>query len=84
MSGCRDLLFHVQEQHFTLTQIQAALEELNLRFCGFEFWDGTILKAFSAQNSAPDAALDLSAWDQFEQKNPHTFSAMYQFWCENE
>jgi SAM-dependent methyltransferase/tetratricopeptide (TPR) repeat protein len=84
MSGCRDLLFHVQEQHFTLPEIQVALEKLNLSFCGFDFRDGTILKAFSAQNPAPDAALDLAAWDQFEQENPDIFSTMYQFWCENE
>lgn len=84
MSGCRDLLFHVQEQLFTLPEIQAALDKLNLRFCGFDFKDATILKAFSAQNPAPDAALDLAVWDQFEQENPNIFSTMYQFWCENE
>ena len=83
MSGCRDLLFHVQEQHFTLPEIQAALDNLNLRFCGFDFSDATTLKAFSEQNTDPNAALDLAVWDQFEQANPHVFSTMYQFWCEN-
>lgn len=84
MSGCRDLLFHVQEHQFTLPEIRMALDELNLRFCGFDFGDVTILNAFSAQNPAPGASLDLAAWDHFEQANPHIFSGMYQFWCENE
>lgn len=84
MSGCRDLLFHVQEQQFTLPEIQSALDELNLRFCGFDFGDASILNAFSAQNPAPGATLDLTVWDLFEQANPRTFSGMYQFWCEYE
>ena len=82
MSGCRDLLFHVQEQQFTLPEIQAALDDLELRFCGFDLADTSVVKAFSAQNSAPEALLDLDAWDQFEQANPHAFAGMYQFWCE--
>jgi hypothetical protein len=43
-----------------------------------------IVVAFSAERPAPDAALDLAVWDQFEQANPHIFSTMCQFWCENE
>ena len=36
MSNLRDLLFHVQEHRFTITQIQKCLSELGLKFCGFE------------------------------------------------
>jgi SAM-dependent methyltransferase len=39
LSGCRDLLFHVQEQRFTLPRIAAILAELDLRFVGFEWAD---------------------------------------------
>ena len=68
MSGCRDLLFHVQEHRFTLPQIGAMLDELGLAFLGFELADGSA------------RALDLRQWHQFEQEHPDTFSRMYQFW----
>lgn len=25
---------------------------------------------------------DLGAWGAYEQRHPHSFRAMYQFWCE--
>lgn len=83
MSGCRDLLFHVQEQQFTLPEIQSALADLGLRFCGFDLADGAAAKAFSAENAGHEALLDLEKWDEFEQANPHVFAGMYQFWCEH-
>ena len=82
MSGCRDLLFHVQEQQFTLPQIQEALDKLDLTFCGFDLADASPQQAFSAQYSAPDALRNLEMWDTFEQDNPNIFVGMYQFWCE--
>ena len=36
-SGCRDLLFHVNERRSTIPQIRCFLEEQNLRFLGFLF-----------------------------------------------
>ena len=36
LSEVRDLLFHVQEHHFTLPKIQKCLDKLGLKFCGFE------------------------------------------------
>ena len=68
MSGCRDLLFHVQEHRYTLPQIGAMLEELRLAFLGFELADGSA------------RALDLGHWHRHEQSNPDTFSRMYEFW----
>lgn len=82
MSGCRDLLFHVQEQHFTLPQIQSALGELDLQFCGFDPADTSILRRFAAEYPDTGALLNLDNWDRFERANPGVFSAMYQFWCE--
>ena len=35
-SGCRDLLFHVQEHRFTIPQIAAFLAENDLAFVGFD------------------------------------------------
>ena len=36
LSTMRDLIFHVQEHRFTLPQIKGCLDELGLKFCGFE------------------------------------------------
>ncbi len=73
MSGCRDLLFHVEEHSFSLPDIAAMLERLGLRFLGFELADGG---AAAARNPAHD----LAGWHRFEQDHPDTFARMYQFW----
>jgi SAM-dependent methyltransferase len=76
-SGCRDLLFHVQEHNFTLPQIEAMLARLGLRFLGFEFPDsGETLARFRGQ--FPEETL--GNWHAYEQQYPDTFGRMYQFW----
>ncbi|MDC0056813.1 tetratricopeptide repeat protein [Alphaproteobacteria bacterium] len=82
LSACRDLLFHVQENRFTLPQIEAALNDLNLRFLGFEFRRSWIRRSFSELYPDKDALTSLSLWHQFEIKNPRTFRGMYQFWVQ--
>jgi hypothetical protein len=77
MSGCRDLLFHVQEHRFELPQVKAMIGELGLRFAGFEFADSGMTLARYAKDP-----LDLDAWHAFEQVHPDTFARMYQFWVE--
>ena len=81
LSACRDLLFHVQENRFTLPQIEAALNDLDLRFLGFELKQSWIV-SFSEFYPEKDALTSLSLWHQFELKNPGTFSRMYQFWVQ--
>jgi SAM-dependent methyltransferase len=79
MSGCRDLMFHVQETCFTLPQIEAMLGRLGLRFLGFEFPDsGQILARYRARYADP---LDLKSWHRFEREFPDSFARMYQFWA---
>ncbi len=79
VSGCRDLMFHVQETCFTLPQIEAMLGRLGLRFLGFEFPDsGQILQRFAARYADP---LDLQSWHRFESEFPDSFARMYQFWA---
>ena len=75
MSGCRDLLFHVQEHRFTLPQIKDMIAALGLRFAGFEFADSGM--TFARYSKDP---LDLDAWHAFENEHPDTFARMYQFW----
>ena len=80
LSELRDLLFHVKEHQFTITEIEHMLTKLKLDFCGFES-DGA-LNTFISQNPSPDGLYNLSAWSAFENQNLDIFSGMYQFWCQ--
>lgn len=82
LSECRDLLFHVQEHRFTLTQINNALHALNLRFLGFEHRDWAVITRFKQIHPDPDALTSLPMWHKFETENPQAFSSMYQFWVQ--
>ena len=80
LNGCRDLLMHVQEHQFTLPRIAECLDELGLRFLGMEVPADT-KRRFGEMFGNDGAAVDLEAWDQFEEKYPSTFINMYSFWC---
>ncbi len=80
MEECRDLLFHVQEHHFTLPRIASILDELGLDFLGFEGLPPQVEAAFRSAFPDPGARRSLEAWDRFEHAHPRTFSGMYQFW----
>ena len=80
LSTLRDLIFHVQEHRFTLPQIINYLDEVGLKFCGFEDMDiVSQLKEFHGEGSD---ICDLMSWPEFEESNPHAFAGMYQFWCQ--
>jgi 2-polyprenyl-3-methyl-5-hydroxy-6-metoxy-1,4-benzoquinol methylase len=78
-SECRDLLFHVQEQAFTLPRIARALDDLGLAFMGFVL-EPAVLRRYREANAEDPAAADLARWDAFERADPATFLGMYQFW----
>ena len=80
LSCYRDLLFHVQEHRFTISQIQSCLKTLNLTFSGFE--TTRFVQTFRESNSDDEDLYDLSKWRIYEQQNPSTFGGMYQFWCQ--
>ena len=80
LSMLRDLIFHVQEHRFTLPQIKNFLDELGLKFCGFEVQD--IDSRFREFHGEASDIYDLVLWHQFEERNPQAFSGMYQFWCQ--
>jgi SAM-dependent methyltransferase len=81
ISECRDLLFHVQEQQFTLPEIASFLEEHKLQLIGFEMHPAIAVKYRSRFPDDP-AMTDLGSWELFERENPATFVAMYQFWIQ--
>lgn len=81
LSGCRDLLFHVQEHRMTLPMISDYLNKRRLKFLGFEM-DHSAIRAYQGQFPDDKAAINLSNWNKFEQENPDTFQGMYQFWVQ--
>jgi SAM-dependent methyltransferase len=80
LSTLRDLIFHVQEHRFTLPQIQNCLDELGLKFCGFENTDA--ISNFREFHGKEVDIYELEIWHQYEERNPQTFAGMYQFWCQ--
>jgi hypothetical protein len=81
VSGCRDLLFHVQEHRLGIPQIKKFLDSEGLAFIGFEL-DVNALQDYRARNPHDVAMTNLECWDAFERDRPETFAAMYQFWCQ--
>lgn len=79
ISSCRDLLFHVQEHHVALAEIEVFLEENDTTFLGFDVAAG-ILQSYRTRFPNDRAATNLAQWQAFERENPETFVGMYQFW----
>lgn len=81
LSGCRDLIFHVQEHRFTIEEIENALKELGLTFDGFNLDNASMTQQYRAAYPDDPQMKNLTHWHQFEQNNPDSFRGMYQFWC---
>jgi Flp pilus assembly protein TadD/2-polyprenyl-3-methyl-5-hydroxy-6-metoxy-1,4-benzoquinol methylase len=81
LSACRDLLFHVQEQHMTLAEIARFTQSHNLRLLGFEL-DDAVLAAYRKRFPQDRAATDLACWEAFEADHPGLFGGMYIFWVQ--
>jgi SAM-dependent methyltransferase len=80
-SGCRDLIFHVQEHRFTIVQLSDALAALGLCFDGFSLEDPKIAAAYRRIYPDDPKMQNLENWAVFEVQNPDAFRGMYQFWC---
>jgi len=78
-SDLRDLLFHVKEHRFSIPQIKKYLNQLQLKFCGFE---GNLVKNFKKIHNKKEDPYDLDRWQAYETANPRAFARMYQFWCQ--
>jgi SAM-dependent methyltransferase len=81
LSNCRDLLFHVHEQHVTIAAIGSLLAGAALRFIGFETMDATLADAYRRRFPEDQAMNDLSHWETVEELNPGAFAGLYQCWC---
>ena len=62
--------------------IAFAAQKLDMKFLGFANLSPTTMKSFNNLFPGTDTNQDLLHWHIFEQENPHTFIAMYQFWCQ--
>lgn len=78
-SGCRDLLFHVQEHRFDPLQLARMLDSHQLEFLGFKL-PLEVRRAFIDADLG--ALTNLSAWHLFEQLQRDTFAGMYQFFVQ--
>ena len=79
-SGFRDLVLHVKEHQCTLPDIRDFMATNGLDFHGFILPDETIA-AYGSQFPESPIPRTIDHWQSFEEKNPHTFDAMYMFWC---
>ena len=79
VSTLRDLLFHKHEHTFTIPEIKDNLNQLGLKFCGFE---SNKISSFRKINQGFNDLYDLDLWQIYEEANPSSFSGMYQFWCQ--
>ena len=80
-STFKDLVLHEQEHTFNIQKIKEVVKSLNLKFCGFQNTRGLYNKFIKHFRSSQNL-YDLDYWEEFEEKYPDTFSAMYQFWCQ--
>ena len=78
-SGCRDLLFHACEHHFTIPRIKSLLQENGLDLIGFAL-DADAQRQLQGRFLGQDATANLDLLHVFETENPQTFSTMYDFW----
>nr|WP_321984771.1 methyltransferase domain-containing protein [uncultured Lichenicoccus sp.] len=83
VSGCRDLLFHVQERPVTLPEVARFLAEAALELLGVEV-PGATEQAFRAWNSdgRSDPLRNLLLWDRFEAEHPRCFAGMLNLWVQ--
>lgn len=80
LSECRDLMFHVEEHHFTLLEIEGMLARQGLTFLGIEVPYAPDLARFRAQCLDACDLTSLRAWHAFEAQNPQAFGGTYRLW----
>lgn len=81
LSGCRDLVFHVQEHRYTPPQVGRLLDSAGLRLIGFDAPPEGQRLFREAFGSTADA-LDLSRWDRLEERHPDLFAGMHHVWAQ--
>ncbi|MAS86581.1 MAG: hypothetical protein CMH30_01180 [Micavibrio sp.] len=80
-SNLRDLVFHVQEKCYDLSEIQEMLDQLGLVCLGLQPHSYSITQLY--RKHFPDDPLlsNLSNWAELEETNPEICVGMYAFFC---
>ena len=82
LSSFIDLLMHEQELDFNINEL-IKLYYKNYKFLGFVFSQNkrSIVKnLFYDQYKTEANITEIEKWQSIEDKHPHLFSSMYQFW----
>jgi SAM-dependent methyltransferase len=81
VSGCRDLLFHVQETNYDLGEIKSMIDALGLKFIDLQLDQNTrraIQQDYPQLGSLDYQEQWLDFYSAFEDRHPDTFIQMYQ------
>ena len=84
LSGCRDLLFHVEEHLFSPLAIKACVESVGLNFLGFVNLPYDVKRAYDQHFSNDPCRINLENWDSLEEAAPDIFGNMFQFYCQHQ
>ena len=81
LSGCRDLVFHVQERAYDPSGIAALLSGAGLTLVGFDAPEEAMAR-FDERHGPSANPLDLTLWDAVEADHPGLFAGMYHLWAQ--
>jgi ubiquinone/menaquinone biosynthesis C-methylase UbiE/Flp pilus assembly protein TadD len=81
LSGCRDLLFHVQEHQYEPLELKQMLDKEKLKFLGFVVPEH-VRNNYSKDYPEDKHFTNLQNWQAFEHKHPNTFAGMFQFYAQ--
>ena len=77
LSMFRDLVFHVNEHHFSIPLIQQHLAELDLRFICMRGLAPPLQARYRASFPQDTDGAAIANWARFEEEHPSTFMSMY-------
>lgn len=81
LSGCRDLVFHVQERAYDPSGLADLLAGAGLTLVGFDAPEEATAR-FRERHGPNADTLDLTLWDAVEADHPGLFAGMYHLWAQ--
>ncbi|NBW07088.1 MAG: class I SAM-dependent methyltransferase [Caulobacteraceae bacterium] len=81
LSGCRDLVFHVQERAYDPLGLADLLSGAGLTLVGFDAPEEAVAR-FRERHGPAANILDLTLWDAVEADHPGLFAGMYHLWAQ--
>jgi hypothetical protein len=73
MSGCRNLIFHIQETRYDIKDIRELLEKNNLKFLGPGIYNPRFINIMNKLGMGDAGLYDLNAWHEAEKEILHYF-----------